>query len=68
MRARVCDSVLFVRGGLGVRVVLLCISAMNVICTIQLNMFKYQQWRTDYIVLYVRDLLTDLVILSDTNV
>ena len=29
------------------------ISVMNVICMIQLNMFKYQQWRTDYIVLYV---------------
>ena len=32
--------------------------AMNIICMIQLDMFKYQQWRTDYIVL----------ILSDTNV
>ena len=39
---RACDSVLFVRGGLGVKVVLLCISAMNVICTIQLSTFKYQ--------------------------
>ena len=38
------------------------------VCTIQLSMLKYHLWRTGYIVLYVRDLLINLVILSDTNV